>query len=159
MKFEKWFYGCGLGLSVNYLLHQMNGPAVYFGLVFCGLLVFYFKVELEKMVKDALIRFGFLLVCALFCSVDMDVISAVSWFVLCAFSSAISQRMARYSCESLEKISCFNIVLLGSVFCCVLLSDMLNWNMSLYLMLVCALFQPSHLPLAHPFEIWHLHEQ
>ena len=159
LNMKKWFYGFGLGLSVNYLLHQMNGPAVYFGLVFCGLLVFYCRVQLDEMVKDALIRFALLLIAALFYSVDMDLFSAVSWFVLCAFSSGISQCMMRYSYESLEKISCINMVLLGTVFCCVLMSKFMGWNMSLYLMLLCALFQPSHLPLVHPFEMWHLKEQ
>ena len=55
MKKERGFVGLGLALVINYMMHQMAGPAIYFGVVLCGLMVFYGKVDMEK-VKD-MVRF------------------------------------------------------------------------------------------------------
>ena len=59
MKKERGFVGLGLALIINYMMHQMYGPAIYFGVVLCGLMVFYGKVDVEKMMKQAVVYIEF----------------------------------------------------------------------------------------------------
>ena len=45
MKKERGFVGLGLALVINYMMHQMAGPAIYFGVVLCGLIIIATKLK------------------------------------------------------------------------------------------------------------------
>ena len=143
MKKERGFVGLGLALIVNYMVHQMFAPAIYFGVVLCGLLVFYAKVDLEKMMKDATVRFVLILMVCLAFNESLGFFQGISVLVLCAVSSAVSQRIHKSSAAFLENLSMINMILFGLVFCGLLLQVVFPF----VLMMFVALLQPSGLPL------------
>lgn len=152
MKLERGCFGLGLLLVVNYMAHRQFLPAIYFGIVFCGLLVVYRKIKIDQMMEQALLRFALLLGFALACSIKLDAWEALGWFVLSILSSCFSQRLQKAAAAFLDAISCINIIVCTAVFCTAALSSWMNWDLSFGILLVCAVFQPSHLALDNPFE-------
>ena len=143
MKKERIFTGLGLALIINYMVHQMFAPAIYFGIVLCGLMVFYAKVDLEKMMKDATVRFVLnLMICFAF-NESLGLIQGVSVLVLCAVSGAVNQRIHKSTISFLESLSMINMILCGLVFCGLLLQVVSPF----VLMMFAAMFQPSGLSL------------
>ena len=147
MKCGRLFYGAGLVLVANYLLNQMWMPAIYFGFVLCALMVYYRQILIDRMLHQTVIRFACLLGCACLFEISVTFLQAMVWFVLCAVSSGLSQSVEKYSISALEVISIINICLVSAAFCLILMSSMTGWNISEYVMLMCALFQPSYLSL------------
>ena len=143
MKKERGFVGLGLALIINYMMHQMYGPAIYFGVVLCGLMVFYGKVDVEKMMKQAVVRFVLILMISLAMDSTLSFIQGISILVLCAVCALCSVRIQKSSVSFLEGISMINMILCGLVFCGLLLKMISPW----ILMMFVALFQPSGLSL------------
>ena len=143
MKLEKGVVGIGLALVVNYLLHRMFAPGIYLGVVLCGLLVFYARVNVEKMMKQGVIRFVLILSVSLIMKESLGFVQSMNWLVLCVLCAAISQRLTKCTIDFLENISIINMILCGVCFCGVLL-QMIH---SVILMMSIALIQPSGLSL------------
>ena len=143
MKKERGFVGLGLALVINYMMHQMAGPAIYFGVVLCGLMVFYGKVDMEKMMGQTVVRFVLILMISLAMNYPLSFIQGISVLVLCADCATCSMRIQKSSEAFLENLSIINMILCGLVFCGLLLQMISPWM----LMMFVALFQPSGLSL------------
>ncbi len=143
MKKERGFVGLGLALVINYMMHQMFAPAIYFGVVLCGLMVFYGKMDMEKMMRQAVVRFVLILMISLAMNYPLSFIQGISILVLCTDCAACSMRIQKSSAAFFENLSMVNMILCGLVFC----GFLLQMISPLMLMMFVALFQPSGLPL------------
>lgn len=142
------------GLMFNWMIHGEVWAVIYFGAVTAGLFAYYRTIRVEQMLETALVRFVALLGVCLCFSVELQAVEAAAYLMMCAASSALTQRLQSADAGFLDRLSMINMALMP-VMMIVMLFCMQNSQAALTVMMMFpVLFQPSGLPVVSPLDVF-----